>query len=152
MAVPISPRTKVTNRQLVKGRISKRMFQENKVCQIFRKMKISYYPLIRTCTRAYQRVRNVRFSENLACFVFLKHPFWDLPFCFITDELILKSGLSDVSRMTLRKHFRKCNGDFHGESRTLFLDYLGWLLFCCNSIESTSRWKHFTDKAIGCGE
>ena len=24
---------------------------------------------------AYQMVRNVRFSENLACFVFLKHPF-----------------------------------------------------------------------------
>ena len=24
---------------------------------------------------AYQGVRNVRFSENLACFVFLKHPF-----------------------------------------------------------------------------
>ena len=23
----------------------------------------------------YQGVRNVRFSENLACFVFLKHPF-----------------------------------------------------------------------------
>ena len=35
---------------------------------------------------AYQGVRNVRFSENLACFVFLKHPFWDLPFCLITDE------------------------------------------------------------------
>ena len=27
----------------------------------------------RTC--AYQDVRNVCFSENLACFVFLKHPF-----------------------------------------------------------------------------
>ena len=27
------------------------------------------------------------FSENLACFVFLKHPFWDSPFCLITDEL-----------------------------------------------------------------
>ena len=26
------------------------------------------------------------FSENLACFVFLKHPFWDSPFCLITDE------------------------------------------------------------------
>ena len=28
-----------------------------------------------THTCAYQGVRNVRFSENLACFVFLKHPF-----------------------------------------------------------------------------
>ena len=30
-------------------------------------------------------VRNVRFSENLACFVFLKHSFWDLPFCLIDE-------------------------------------------------------------------
>ena len=28
-------------------------------------------------------IRNVRFSENLACFVFLKYPFWDSPFCLI---------------------------------------------------------------------
>ena len=56
-----------------KGRISKRVFQENKARQIFRK--------------TYQGVRNVRFSENLACFVFLKHPFWDSPFCLITDEI-----------------------------------------------------------------
>ena len=28
---------------------------------------------VRTC--AYQGVRNVRFSDNLMCFVFLKHPF-----------------------------------------------------------------------------
>ena len=27
------------------------------------------------CVCVYQVVRNVRFSENLACFVFLKHPF-----------------------------------------------------------------------------
>ena len=36
---------------------------------------------------AHVRVRNVRFSGNLACFVFLKHPFWDSPFCLITDEI-----------------------------------------------------------------
>ena len=69
-----------------KGRISKRVFQENKARQIFRKTNISY-PLIRTC--AYQGVRNVRFSENLTCFVFLKHPFWDLPFCLIVHELLV---------------------------------------------------------------
>ena len=40
--------------------------------------------IVRTC--AYQVVRNVRFSENLVCFVFLKHPFWDSPLCLITDE------------------------------------------------------------------
>ena len=62
------------HRQKGKGRISKRLFQENKARQIFRKTNISY-PLIRTRTCAYQGVRNVRFSENLMCFVFLKHPF-----------------------------------------------------------------------------
>ena len=70
-----------------KGQISKRVFQENKAHQIFRKTNISY-PLIRTRTCAYQGVRNVRFSENLTCFVFLKHPFWDLPFCLATDVFI----------------------------------------------------------------
>ena len=29
---------------------------------------------------AYQGVINDRFSENFACFVFLKHPFWDSPY------------------------------------------------------------------------
>ena len=38
---------------------------------------------------AYQGVRNVRFSENLTCFVFLKHPFLDFPFCLITDEILV---------------------------------------------------------------
>ena len=51
-----------------KGQISKRVFQENKARQIFRKTNISN-PLIRTH----------------ACFVFLKHPFWDSPFSLITD-------------------------------------------------------------------
>ena len=46
-----------------------------------------FLPLIRTRICAYQRIINVRFSENLTCFVFLKHPFWDSPFCLITDEL-----------------------------------------------------------------
>ena len=30
------------------------------------------------------------FLENLACFVFLLPPFWDLPFCLITDEIMLR--------------------------------------------------------------
>ena len=36
---------------------------------------------------AYQGVRNVDFSENLSCFVFLKHKFWYSPFCLITDKV-----------------------------------------------------------------
>ena len=66
-----------------KVKISKRVFQENKALQIFRKTSISY-PLIRTRTCAYQELRNNRFSENLACFVFLKQPFWDSPFGLLT--------------------------------------------------------------------
>ena len=63
--------------------------QENKVRQIFRRKKRTFlthwYAHVRTC--AYQGVRNVCFSENLAYFVFLKHPFWDSPFCLITDKI-----------------------------------------------------------------
>ena len=62
-----------------KGRISKWVFQENKARQIFPKTDISYLLI--------QRVRNVRFSENLSCFVFLKYPLWDMLFCLIADEL-----------------------------------------------------------------
>ena len=69
-----------------KGRISKRVLQENKALQIFRKTDISY-PLIRTRTYAYQGVRNISFSENLACYVFLKLPVWGSSFCLITDDI-----------------------------------------------------------------
>ena len=55
-------------------------------------------PLIRSRTCAYQGVRNVCFSENLAGSVFLKHPFWDSPFCLITNELVAQ-GL-DQSKKT----------------------------------------------------
>ena len=57
-----------------KGQISKRVFQECKARQNFRKTNISY-TLICTRTCAYQEVGNVCFSETLACFAFLKHPF-----------------------------------------------------------------------------
>ena len=36
---------------------------------------------------SYPLIRNICFSGNLACFVFLKLPFWDFPICFITDKL-----------------------------------------------------------------
>ena len=67
-----------------KGQIWKRVFQENKAHQIFRKTNISYRlirTLIRTRTCAYQGARNVSFLENLTCFVFSKHPF-----CLISDD------------------------------------------------------------------
>ena len=49
-----------------KGWILKRVFQENKTHQIFRKTNISY-----VC---------VRIWRDLAWFAFLKHPFWNRPF------------------------------------------------------------------------
>ena len=50
------------------------------------KAKLSYHQ-IHTCTWAYQGVRNVGFSENLMCFVFLLPSSWVSSFCLITDEL-----------------------------------------------------------------
>ena len=52
-----------------KGRISKRVLHK-KTRQTFKKTNI-YYHLIHTRTCAYQGVRNIRFSKNLACFVSL---------------------------------------------------------------------------------
>ena len=72
-----------------KGRISKWVFQENKARQIFQKTNI-FYPLLRTGTYVYQGVRNVQLPGNLACLIFLKHPFGDSHFCLITDKLITK--------------------------------------------------------------
>ena len=89
-----------------KERISKRVFQENKARQIFRKTNISY-PLIRARTCAYQGLRKVRFSENLAYFVFLKHPFWGSPFWLITDKQLKKPYIVTSTQLAdfLKKHF-----------------------------------------------
>ena len=74
-----------------KERISKRMLQENKACQIFRETDISY-SLLHTRTCAKQGVRIFFFSEDLACFLFLKHPFWDSSFYLIIDDIIVRTG------------------------------------------------------------
>ena len=55
-----------------KGRISKRVFQESKARQNFRKTNISY-PLIRTRTCAYQEVRSFLFG-NFGVLCFLETP------------------------------------------------------------------------------
>ena len=70
--------------------ISKRVFQENIRHQIFRKTKISYL-LIRTRTYTYQGVRNVRFSENLTYFVFLKAGGFEIcPFALLPLSYVIK--------------------------------------------------------------
>ena len=86
------------------------MFQENKARQIFRKAIFSY-PLIRTHT-------NVRFSENLACFVFLKHPFWDSPFGLTTDDKSLWwSALREIAEEPVYQSMK--NTFFGGLEREL---------------------------------
>ena len=52
----------------------------------FKKTKHAKFSEKRTC--AYQRVRNVHLSKNLACFLFLKRQFWDSSFCLITDDFL----------------------------------------------------------------
>ena len=75
-------------------------FLENKARYIFRKTNISY-PLIPTCTCAYQGGgRNVRFTEVLTCFVFLKQPFWESTFALLPTNchfLVTKLGRSKLS-------------------------------------------------------
>ena len=67
-----------------KGWTSKRVLKQS--APNFPKTNI-FYPVIRTRACAYQGVRNVPFPENLACFVFLSHPFWESPFFLITGDI-----------------------------------------------------------------
>ena len=46
---------------------------------------------------------NVCFSENLTCFVFLKHPFWDSPFCLITDQGIMQEKYGRIGSRQSQK-------------------------------------------------
>ena len=57
------------------------------------------------CTCAYQEVRNNCFSKNLACFVFLCHPVWDLPFCLIVNDLCMNAALALIPSQNVIKSF-----------------------------------------------
>ena len=107
-------------------------------------LKNEYFlPLIRTCTCAYQWVRNVRFSENLMCFVFLKHLFWDSPFALLPTKYRKKLGEHAPENYGLL-HWRQCYliiifliQPRFPKTRSQFLCYniarneegFGWLLF-----------------------
>ena len=47
---------------------------------------------------AYHGVRNVRFSENLECFVFLKHLFLDSLFCLTTSDMMVTFLKKELSK------------------------------------------------------
>ena len=57
------------------------------------------------CMCAYQEVRNVHFSENSVCCVFLKHPFSDQSFCLIPTS----SGIFKTSKNKF-ENFEKMKG------------------------------------------
>ena len=82
------------------GRISKRVFQENKARQIFRETNISY-PLIRTRTGG----KKCLFFGKFDVFYLLETPvlrFTLLP--IITDEMIYKI-IGSINILPLGKHF-----------------------------------------------
>ena len=64
-------------------RISKRVLQQNKSCQIFQKTNISY-PLIRTRTCAYQGVRYICFLRKIWLAEFYCYPRFEIcPFALL---------------------------------------------------------------------
>ena len=79
-----------------KGESQNGCFKKTKHAKFYKKRIF----LTRTC--AYQGARNIRFSENLACFIFLKHPFWDSAFCLITDEIQLRKTTVSHKQSNIR--------------------------------------------------
>ena len=66
-----------------KGRISKGCFKKTKHAKFSDKQIFLSFWYLRERIRG---VRHVCFLENLASFVFLKHPFWDSHFWLVTDK------------------------------------------------------------------
>ena len=77
-----------------KGWISNRVFQESKHAK---------FSVKRTFLTPW-----FRFSKNLACFVFLKHPFSDSPFCLIVDEHLMVHGIHEIRHYSKTKFKMKC--------------------------------------------
>ena len=74
----------------LKGRISKRVLQENKARQIFRKTKFSY-PLIRTRACVYRGVKNVCFRKICRALFPCNTSFEIRPFALLTTKFGLHS-------------------------------------------------------------
>ena len=82
---------KIVNSSVIrqKGESQNGCFKKTKHTKFSKKPNISY-PLIRT--RIFQHLDWIRRDTRIwiwrdTCFVHLKHPFWNSPFCLITDEL-----------------------------------------------------------------
>ena len=107
----------------------------------------------------YQGVRNVPFSENLACFAFLLPPFWDSPFCLTNDDMIreilglllffraklgMPQFLSQEAQLLLRALFKRNPQNRLGRLSEIVwqinLLRTDWNLFCKNrSFRETNK-------------
>ena len=84
-----------------KGRISKRVFQENKARKVFRKANISY-PLIRA--RAYVFVsesKKCSFFGKPGVLCFLETPVLRFALCLITNNFLINKSMAFVTEMVL---------------------------------------------------
>ena len=86
-----------------KGETQNGCFKKTKYAKFSEKFTCVYEGVRHTQRAcAYQGIRNVSFLENLTCFVFLKHQFWDSPFCLTTDEMLFMT--KDLSKNIMKSH------------------------------------------------
>ena len=71
-----------------KGESQNVCFKKTEHAKFSEKNEHSLAPNTHTYVRVSGGKKYLFFSENLRCLVFLKHPFWDSPFCLITEETI----------------------------------------------------------------
>ena len=83
---------KVTFKGYISSIIRQKGESQNECFKKTKHVKFSEKRTFTFLTCAYQGVRNIRFSQNLTCFIFLKQPFWDSPFRLITDDLLENSA------------------------------------------------------------
>ena len=70
-----------------KGQSQSGYFKKTKHAKMFRKTNISYSVLDTETYLCLSGGKNVRFLKNIVWFVYLKHPFWNSLFWFITDDM-----------------------------------------------------------------
>ena len=105
---------------------------QNRCCKKTKHVKFSEKRTFLTYWYAHVRVhnqgvRNVHFLENLACFVFLKHLFWDTPFYLITDEFY---SITDFLPFFYQVFIRFLSGfSFLSEKRRISLEAITIFLF-----------------------
>ena len=93
--------TRMCNSSVIrqKGESQNGCFKKRKHAK-FSKKRTSFTPwYTHVRTSAYHGVKNVCFSENLECFLFLKHPFWDSPFLSYYRQILSRKENLSMSEM-----------------------------------------------------